>query len=262
MITVRKLFSLKSGTRERKIIKVLGEWELSLQGQTAPERVYLLDFFRELERFGLLKEYREKYGPFEGFSTDPISFRIEVNRLRHELLLKMGISPADWDIIYRHDEVNRNKKVFPSRIFLDEIRSPYNLGSIFRTAECMGVQEILLSPGTADPNHPRAGRTSMGCTETVSWRRICYEDLGLLNLPLFAMELGGTGIHQFSFPGEGVLILGSEELGVSPECLNLAQNSKGVITIPLYGNKASLNVSVAFGIIMNAWSASLDSSQR
>jgi len=257
MITIRKLFSLKEGTRDRKIIKILGDWERNLPGSGLPDRVYLLDFYRELDKSGLLKGYREKYGSFTGFSGDVLVFRTEVNRLRHELLLSFGLSPADWDIIHRSDTVIEDRKIFPCRIFLDEIRSPYNLGSIFRTAECMGVQEVLLSPGTADPAHPRAGRTSMGCTESVPWRRVTYEELAELKLPLFAMELGGTGINDFNFPAEGVLILGSEELGVSPECMDLVLNSGGVITIPLYGNKASLNVSVAFGIIMNAWASRL-----
>ncbi len=262
MITVRKLFSLKDGTRERKIIKLLGEWERSLPEKIIPGRVYLKDLFSELDRTGSLDGYRDKYGSINGFSSDPEAFRVEINRLRHELLLAGGAAPAEWDILHRPDVPGEIRRIFPVRIYLDDIRSPYNLGSIFRTAECMGVQEILLSPGTADPDHPRAQRTSMGCTGRVAWRRIGYRELESSGHPLFAMELGGIGIGEFQFPLEGTLIVGSEELGVSPECMDLVKKSGGVVTIPLYGNKASLNVSVAFGIVMNAWSSVQNSLQR
>ena len=65
------------------------------------------------------------------------------------------------------------------------------------------------------------------------------------------METGGTPITEFSFPKEGIVIIGSEELGVSPEALKRADY--GRVSIPMTGLKASLNVGVAFGILMQAW---------
>ncbi|MBR7078947.1 MAG: TrmH family RNA methyltransferase, partial [Treponema sp.] len=73
--------------------------------------------------------------------------------------------------------------------------------------------------------------------------------------PVFVLETGGTPIQEFDFPKKGIVIIGSEELGVSPEALNRATH--GTVSIPMTGLKASLNVGVAFGILMQAWVNSL-----
>jgi TrmH family RNA methyltransferase len=70
---------------------------------------------------------------------------------------------------------------------------------------------------------------------------------------VFALELGGQNIDQFKFPEEGVVIIGSEELGVSVPFLKAADESYGRVSIPLFGSKGSLNVSVAFGILIYKW---------
>ena len=76
------------------------------------------------------------------------------------------------------------------------------------------------------------------------------------NIPIFALETGGTDINEFVFPKEGICIIGSEELGVSPQALDKA--AYGRVTIPMKGLKASLNVGVAFGILMQKWVESLE----
>ncbi|MDR0324082.1 MAG: hypothetical protein LBI12_06525, partial [Treponema sp.] len=79
------------------------------------------------------------------------------------------------------------------------------------------------------------------------------EETNLFPFPVFALETGGTPIGEFPFPRNGLLITGSEELGVSPRALAAAEASLGRVSIPCYGAKASLNVSVAFGIALNMW---------
>jgi TrmH family RNA methyltransferase len=74
---------------------------------------------------------------------------------------------------------------------------------------------------------------------------------------VFALELGGTSIDRFEFPRSGVVLVGSEELGLSPDALRLADRQFGRVSIPLGGAKRSLNVSVAFGILMHAWRSAL-----
>jgi TrmH family RNA methyltransferase len=78
-----------------------------------------------------------------------------------------------------------------------------------------------------------------------------------MDTPVFALETGGTPLRDFAFPQTGVMIVGSEELGISPEALTLADVSLGRVSIPCYGAKASLNVSAAFAIAMQAWAESL-----
>ena len=88
----------------------------------------------------------------------------------------------------------------------------------------------------------------------MGWDRVPLEELPE-DLPVFALETGGTDINEFKFPQRGICIIGSEELGVSPEAL--ARATYGTVTIPMKGLKASLNVGVAFGILMQKWVESL-----
>ena len=177
-----------------------------------------------------------------------------VNTLRHVLQEYLGVSSGDWDFYdpqqKRLDGSRRN--VLPLRVYLDDIRSPFNVGSIFRTADSFGVEKIVVSPFSASPLHPRSIRTSMGCTESVCWEKqttACLE----AEPNVFALELGGVSIDEFMFPQKGTVIIGSEELGISPEALAVADRGLGRVSVPLYGTKGSLNVSVAFGILMYTW---------
>jgi len=139
-------------------------------------------------------------------------------------------------------------------VYAEDIRAPFNLGSIFRTAEAFGAEKLLLSEGCVSPEQPRAHRSAMGCTHFLPWEYCSLESLPA-GLPVFALETGGTPITSFSFPKHGIVLLGSEELGLSAEALKRV--SAGIVSIPMKGIKASLNVAVAFGILMQYWIASL-----
>ena len=178
-----------------------------------------------------------------------------VDALRHALLEASGQAPADWDLINPRtgapDPASRMVHQ-GMRVFLEDLRSPFNIGSIFRTADAFGVEELILSPSCADPGHPRAQRSAMGAVDLLPWKRLSLTDIARNEgLPLFALELGGQDIDSFSFPDKGIVILGSEELGISREARALS--SIGIVSIPMAGAKGSLNVAVAFGILMYAW---------
>jgi TrmH family RNA methyltransferase len=182
-----------------------------------------------------------------------------INAVRHILLAETGQSQSDWDFLDADNKLSGAKRrVFPNMlVFLEDIRSPFNIGSLFRTAESFGVEKILLSPLAADPFHQRARRTAMGCIDIVPWERMSLDALEALRwqTPVFALETGGVGLHEFVFPTRGVMIVGSEDLGVSPVALAVSDASGGRVSIPTYGAKGSLNVSSAFAIAMYAWSA-------
>jgi TrmH family RNA methyltransferase len=175
-----------------------------------------------------------------------------LNKVRHLLLAEAGRSQADWDFTGSDGRLDpARRRVFDGMmVYLEDIRSPYNVGAMFRTAESFGVEKIFLSPFCADPNHARARRTAMGCVEALPWER---REFFNPPCPIFAMETGGIPLAEFPFPCQGLLIAGSEELGVSPQALAAADASLGRVSIPCYGAKGSLNVSVAFGIVMQAW---------
>ena len=181
-----------------------------------------------------------------------------VDELRHALLAATGQAPADWDLIDprtgQPDPESRH--VHPGmKVYLEDLRSPFNVGSIFRTADAFGLEELLLSRFCADPWHPRALRSAMGAVSLLPWRRASLESLAE-DSPLFALELGGESIESFAFPERGVVVLGSEELGISSNAQELC--TYGIVSIPMLGAKGSLNVAVAFGILMYAWTHALN----
>ena len=199
-------------------------------------------------------------------SSHKHGLRRSLNNIQHILLSDLGRFPSEWDFDksdYSGELDLKKRSVFPGVvIYLEDIRSPFNVGAIFRTAESFGVERILLSPFCADPMHRRALRTAMGCVSIMPWTRLENEPFSNTSLentvftaqtPIFALETKGTEAQDFSFPSQGIMIIGSEELGVSPAGLERADASLGRLSIPVFGAKGSLNVSVAFGIAMHAW---------
>ena len=212
-------------------------------------------------------------------------YRALFNTLRHALYRQSGVQPSEWDLIapglrygtnmpqYNASAQNQaaldaeTQTGVPSTalsaprpfypgvyVYAEDIRAPFNLGSIFRTAEAFGAEKVLLSEGCVSPEQPRAQRSAMGCTQFLPWN---YCSLAALpaNLPVFALETGGIPITSFPFPKQGIVLLGSEELGLSADALKSV--SAGIVSIPMKGIKASLNVAVAFGILMQYWVAAL-----
>jgi len=273
MITIRKLKSLPPRTRLRKIVTLLEDWERKLVQGDSVDRLY----YRQILEL-LLEEPDEAMQPYHaaiqnlifclrsGFSEQDEKSSPAIQRnlhhLRYGFMNSLGIVPADWDFYHpRTGEMYRNPEmVLPAGLYLDDIRSPYNVGSIFRTAEAFGIEKIYLSRYTASPTHKRALRTSMGCTLSVPWETVELEHIAA-SQTLFALELGGDELGDFHFPERGVAVIGSEELGISPEARKLARQSGGIVSIPLRGAKASLNVSVAVGVLLNAWTSSIAAAQ-
>lgn len=253
MITIKKLTSLKKKTALRKTVSLLLEFELDLAAGKTVDTRYIAALVNRLiipadpafedagsEALSVLSEAPQR--------SDRL--RRVCNDLRHLLSFYLGIPVADWDLLPR--DVNQGtRRVLPIRVFLEDLRSPFNVGSVFRSAESFCVDRIILSPACPRPDHPRAERSAMGSSHIVPW------SVGGLDMldpgTLFALETGGTPIDEFVFPRDGTVILGNEELGISPEAFALARNGAGIVSIPLFGVKGSLNVTAAFAILVHTW---------
>jgi TrmH family RNA methyltransferase len=295
MISLLKLKKLPRHQRLRKILKIIGAAEAELlcspEGLPIGSPIGLPEGFpKGLPEGGLedppLSELVEMLSGDSGFSPPAAAALKEahtmlketeagpepglkaarhraLNTVKHILLMETGIQTADWDFLDSGGNLDASKRrIFPGMLlYLEDIRSPFNVGAIFRSAESFGVEKIILSPLCADPEHKRSRRSSMGCVDLVSWQRNGPQPLSELaatGLPVFALETGGTAPADFAFPGQGIMLAGSEELGLSPDALDLAEASLGRLTIPTRGAKASLNVAVAAGIALHAWAAALD----
>jgi TrmH family RNA methyltransferase len=262
----------------RKTAKIFEEAERRLlkAGLQDDEIAYLagiLDYWVKNTPEKLSIALNEIRNNLQLYITEPHgNIRRSLNAVRHLLRSETGQFPADWDFDAADSTGGLNpekRRVFPGMmVYLEDIRSPFNVGAMFRCAESFGAEKIYLSPFCADPNHPRAKRTAMGCVSVLPWQRLEKDPFDTTDLPnstepfpqetaLFALETGGTRLENFQFPDRGIMIIGSEELGVSPNALARADASRGRVSIPTFGAKGSLNVSVAFGIAMNAWAEAL-----
>ncbi len=271
MIQPDKLFQIHPGQKRRKLALCFGALERDLTGTAEAGCRYSFDGMTRgeyvkrlvsivLEDPGLTDAARADIA--EKLNAAPFDELRVCNCARHHLLSLIGTFPAEWDMIMapHAERGSASRRFFPGvAVYAEDIRSPFNLGSVFRTAEAMGAEKVYVSPFCADPAHPRARRSAMGCIDLVPWERV---PLGALpeDEPVFVLETGGTPIETFRFPPRGVVIIGSEELGASPEALRRA--SRGCVSIPMTGAKASLNVGVAFGILMQAWTSRLKTPER
>jgi len=290
MISIYKLEKLPRNQRLRKITKIFSMAEIKLHqlsasglpanGLTAgkntdifthQETAFFADASKMLAEDALFSADAKKaiVESMKVFQTAMISisdlsiFLRALNNIKHILLTETGEDQADWDFTGRDGRLDPEKRqIFKGMwVYMEDIRSPFNVGAMFRTAESFGVEKIILSPLCADPRHRRAERTAMGCIDVIPWERQDFfpspenASTGNYNktLPIFALETGGVSLPEFRFPLSGLMIIGSEELGVSPRALAAADASLGRVSIPCYGSKASLNVSVAFGIAIQAW---------
>ena len=271
MFAVKKLAELDAGQRRRKIILLLARLERDLAAGEPPSSEMSDGDLLEICRFAaadpkitdaekarmeaLATSLAEAQGGEAAGEKSALRLRL-CNTARNILLKAAGTFPAEWDFIHPEGaKAAAEPRRFHEGIFafLEDIRSPFNVGSIFRTAEAFGAEKLFLSPGCAPPDHPRARRSAMGSIGFLPWETRALDDLPE-GLELFALETGGTAIDGFLFPKRGIVIIGSEELGASPEALEKAASR---VSIPLCGIKASLNVGVAFGVLMEAWTRSL-----
>jgi tRNA G18 (ribose-2'-O)-methylase SpoU len=143
---------------------------------------------------------------------------------------------------------------FKIRVILHNIRSAYNVGSIFRTADAVGIEKIYLTGYTPNPaKDKKIEKTALGAEKYVSWQS--YKNLNyLLNklkkegFKIVALEQSEKSIPYYKFKPQFdlVLILGNEVRGLNKKIL---EKCDYVLEIPMFGKKESLNVAVAFGIV-------------
>lgn len=139
------------------------------------------------------------------------------------------------------------KASFPEgiAIYLDRVRSAYNVGSILRTVEALRIGSVHFSEKTPFIDNEKVMRTAMGAAEIVP----CFSgtELSSLPRPIIALDTSDQAVplSDFLFPKSFTLILGNEEYGISDASLKLADY---LVEIPLLGAKNSLNVACAFAI--------------
>jgi TrmH family RNA methyltransferase len=263
VISIKKLRTLPRKTRLRKIVLLLQAEERELKPGRDPHRDYIAGLCKVLDQDAgcgpeIQKAAEDCQMLCAATGSESAAIRRQVNRVRYALMRYLGAEPAEWDLLVPASEQldAAARTVLPMQLYLEEIRSPFNVGAIFRSSEAFGVGGLLLSPHTASPLHPRAVKSARGAIKIMPWRFAELDEIREQE-GIFALELGGTPLGEFRFPERGIMLVGSEELGLSPQSLALAASKAGRVSIPMAGAKRSLNVAVAVGIVLQAWHAVL-----
>ena len=156
------------------------------------------------------------------------------------------------------DEFKQSRKM-PVVVVLDDVRSMYNVGSVFRTSDAYRVECIYLCGITACPPHAEIHKTALGAEESVDWiyfasAEEAVSDLKRRGYKVFAVEQAEGSISlplptdTFDELPDGYgLVFGNEVKGVHQEVVDICD---GCIELPQYGTKHSLNVATVAGIVI------------
>ena len=252
------------------MVRLIESW---IHGQQFPSAPYQQDFLGVLASDELLpvqcREVATVLRPVAGSEGESIR---DWDRLRGYLLSHLKMEPAEWDLRPPADTIlstdaprppavdgfpppEINASVAPLErvgVFLESIRSPFNVGSMMRTAASFGVRRLGSSGDSPAFAHPRVTRSAMGSAASLELYRGTVDEFCAAcgTETIVALETGGESVADVVMPDEAVLVVGSEELGISPQLLDRATMR---LSIPLPGTKASLNVGVALGIALAAW---------
>ncbi len=160
---------------------------------------------------------------------------IEIERKRHTI--------EELKTIERH----------PIYVLLDNIRSVYNVGSIFRTSDAALVKKLYLTGYTPHPPRKDIEKTALGAIESVPWEYHknpvdIIKKLREKNVKIVALEITDDSIPYYEIKPDYFplcLVIGNEITGISDEVISMCDLA---IEIPQFGIKHSLNVAVAYGI--------------
>lgn len=170
---------------------------------------------------------------------------MSIRKLQHAELLEQRLIP----------EIAKSSQKHPIILIINSIRSSYNIGSLFRTADSAGIEEIIICGYSPYPPRQDISKTALGADETVRWRYIQKAEDAVCIVKaqgwhVFAVELTNSSRDYTSLTAQDfplALVVGNEITGVD---LGGRRFIKKAIEIPMYGVKHSLNVAVASGIVL------------
>jgi len=154
----------------------------------------------------------------------------------------------------------RQAQKLPLTVVLDDIRSLYNVGSVFRTCDAFRVESICLCGITATPPSTEIHKTALGAEDSVAWKHFATADEAVKELhhrgyQVYAVEqvehstkLPNLTLHaNHTNNASYAIVLGNEVKGVHQSTVDLCDEC---LEIPQYGTKHSLNVAVTAGIVI------------
>lgn len=206
---------------------------------------FLRFIFDKKDLSGELAHYNEMLEWMGEPAISNLNHEIVADRY-HDHLKKAGISKREHNLLRTGDKAQTEKMTWPIAIYLDQLRSAHNVGSIMRTVESFRLGTLYFSDDTPSKEHKQVQDTSMGTHEWVT----CIKGIPLNQLPrpIVALETceEALSLYDFLFPASFTLVVGNEEYGCSE---NSMKEADYVVEIPLRGRKNSLNVANAFALV-------------
>jgi tRNA G18 (ribose-2'-O)-methylase SpoU len=234
---------------------------LHLQETSDPQLQRLSTIARHLNEQMNLKHFVGFMVPFERYLNKSLQ--------DDDFLTGSGSSSfSSSAAVLTQDQPERAVERIPLVVILDNIRSAFNVGSIFRTAETLGAEKIILTGYTCTPEDDRMLKTSMGSAQFMDWSHYLHLEDALFEVlsngyELVALETieNGLTIYDKKLPKKCALIMGNERFGIEESLLENKQffpNKDHIRKIPMRGIKNSLNVGVAFSVAGFEWARQWD----
>lgn len=228
------------------IIEGKNQVEAALTGDATIEKIYIQRDVNSPQLVRAIKESRIQYQFVERAAMDRMS-----KSKNHQGFIAFA-TDFKYHSLEEIIDAAQNKGSQPLLLILDGIEDPHNLGSIVRTAECMGVDGIIIPKNRAASVNDTVVRVSAGAT---SHMKICkvtninqeIECLKGKSFWVYAVEIGGINISQTNLTGPVALVMGGENTGVRHLTMNVCD---GVVSIPMGGKTNSLNVGSAAAIAL------------
>lgn len=218
--------------------------------------------FDELDRLEafvqeLNRRDQAKYSRFLNYASkverlqDIISLSVFLEREQ-----KLNLKENDFLSTEVHKKDGASKETTKIDLFfvLDDIRSAFNVGSVFRLAECIGVSKVYLCGYTATPENSKIEKSAMGTEAEVDWEYVAnkaelFRKLREQGVKILALETweDSQNYHDYNVEDQKIALwAGNERFGIDVDDLAFADQ---VLHIPLYGNKNSLNVAQALSVV-------------
>ena len=191
------------------------------------------------------------------------------SRLRQDLALKdlvnliipferaLQKSLRDDEFMILEGDRSLKTETFPLILILENIRSAFNVGSFFRTAEALGAQEIILCGYTPTPENEKIKKTTMGTEAWIQWKSAenlegAFKDVKRRGFKVIAVETApkAISINEIFFRQPTAFVFGNERFGLG---LTALQTCDEIRKVELSGQKNSLNVGTCGAIVCHEW---------
>lgn len=213
-----------------------------------------------LERYlGTLREHSSDYIQqqaqklHELFPTDQVSMQNWLMYLERE----MGQDVKDSDFLISTEDTDevKNFQPHPVHLVLDNLRSSFNVGSLFRSAEAFGASEIHLCGYTPTPENSKTAKSALGTDHWIKWRYWentldCLDWLKSEGITSYALETEANAIEleKINNPNASAIVLGNERYGLGEPVL---KKCDFIVKVNLSGRKNSLNVGTCGAIALH-----------